>query len=130
MGDPVLQKLEQIEARLARLEGHLEGVQGVAATAGNTVDDFAERMPGGAADLDQRVRHAMDMLMTVSDPKVMEPLRRSVGEIGNASLPTSERVGLFSLLRIMREPEVRRTLQFLVQFSRRFGAVIDEVEVR
>ena len=104
----------------------LEGLPGLVATAGDTFEDLVARGKGRGID-PERIGAAVlgsDMLRAEN----IELLARAVGELGKAADVPTPPVGVVSLLMTLREPEVQRTLGFVLQFARRLGAVLDDLE--
>ncbi len=122
-------QLDRIEAKLERLESslaQLSDLPGVIGTMGNTFDDLVDRGKARGIDPDALVDALFRTDLLRRDN--IEILSRAVADVGNVADAGHERFGIIPVLKALREPEVQRTLMFLIGFARRFGTILDDVE--
>jgi hypothetical protein len=138
--------LERLDRRLARLEAALDRTEPLAgsiaptvATVVDTLDSLVARLGDQGIDVDERLHH----LLSVAERLTRQDTLRAVGTmldsgvldsdavhvLGNlgralaaSGTATPERVGMFGLIRALRDPEVQRAAGFLVAMARAFGA--------
>jgi uncharacterized protein YjgD (DUF1641 family) len=131
----------------------IEGLPGLVATVGDTVDQHLGALTDRGIDIDQRVRdllalteratrpeavmamgHLIDklsVLETLANSAVLEPHAVAlVGQAGRAMVQTREEdpppAGLFAALSAIGRPDIQRALGFLLRFGERFGAGLNQ----
>ena len=139
---------ERIEAAAAAVEG----LPGIVATVGDTVDQHLGALTDRGVDIDQRIKdllmlseratrpeavaamsHLIDklsVLETLANSAVLEPHAVAlVGQAGRALVETREEnppsAGIFAALSAMGRPDLRRAVGFLLRFGERFGGSLD-----
>lgn len=141
--DPVLAALERIEQRLAAVErvtGALaplvEAAPGGLGMIADSVDTLAARLAERGVDLDGRLHsmlralevstapRAVNGLAALVESKLLEPTAlAAVSHLAAALADPGEArpVGLWGLVRALRDPEVQRALGFVLGVAREFG---------
>lgn len=126
----------------------IEGLPGLVATVGDTVDQHLGALTDRGIDIDQRVRdllllteqasrpeaiaairHLIDklsVLETLASSAVLDPhVVALVGQAGRAMVQTREDdpppAGFFGAISAVGRPNVQRALGFLLRFGERFG---------
>ncbi|HSD88106.1 MAG TPA: DUF1641 domain-containing protein [Kofleriaceae bacterium] len=136
-------KVDHMERTIARLEGATAQVPAVVATVTDIVDGLVERLAARGIDVDERMRavlraadhltspRALDALASVLQSEIMASQTTEViGRMGRAIVAAEHEarpVGMWGLMRALRDPEVQRAAGFLVSMARRFGEELDEV---
>lgn len=141
--DPVLAALERIERRLAEVERVtsalaplVDAAPGGVAMLTDTFDRLAAGLGDRGVDLDARLRSAIHAVEVATTPravgalaalvesKLLEPSALAVISHLAAALaePGEARpVGMWGLLRALRDPDVQRALGFLLAVARELG---------
>lgn len=148
--DRLLETLQRLERRvehlddaIRRLEGTTAQVPAVVATITDIVDGVVERLAARGIDVDDRMRallraadhltsaRALDALASVLSSEILAHQTTDViGRMGRA-IVTAEHdarpVGVWGLVRALRDPEIQRAAGFLIAMARRFGAELEAV---
>lgn len=136
-------KVDHMEKTIERLEGATAQVPAVVATVTDVVDGVVERLAARGIDVDDRMRallraadhltspRALDALSSVLQSEIMaHQTTEVIGRMGRAIVTAEHEarpVGMWGLMRALRDPEVQRAAGFLVSMARRFGEELDEV---
>jgi hypothetical protein len=124
----------------------LESLPGVVAMAGDAFDEFANDAAARGVPLDQivpelrRVFEAMLQLLTSTQitqllgsplllPGTIDALGTAARAMAAAAQAPETKLGLFGTLKALREPEVQRAVGFAVDFARRFGTNVDQLQL-
>ena len=122
--------LSQLMDRMDDLEQLIElGEQapGFIAMMVDTFDSLQQRAVDAGHDPEQMVRRSLSGITMLLESGALDPEAIDiVGKAGDAladcrSQDETPEVGLFGLLRAMRDPDTRRALGFLTTFGKRFG---------
>jgi hypothetical protein len=152
--DATLDALEALVARLPQLSSlakQLDALPGLLGMLGDILDEWAGNLAAQGIDVETAVRqglHAalwlgqrvseteLDRLGILIRSDVLEPHALAVvGKTGRALATCHEgacattgpgRVGPLGALRALRDPDVQRSLGFLIQFARLFGGHLGE----
>jgi uncharacterized protein YjgD (DUF1641 family) len=135
------QTLVQLHAALDLLES----LPGVVAMAGDAFDEFANDAAARGVPLDQivpelrRAFEAMLQLLTSTQltqllgssllPGTIDALGTAARAMAAAAQAPETKLGLFGTLKALREPEVQRAVGFAVDFARRFGTNVDQLQL-
>jgi hypothetical protein len=152
--EPLLRLLDRLREQPERLQAAIsfvEGLPGLVAMTGDTLDGFAEQVAQTGTPLDTRIKGALalaeqatrpesvramqrlldrlDVLETLTASAVFEPHSVDVvGQAGKALVETREAhpapVGLFGALSAVGRPDIQRALGFLIHFGERFGRAL------
>ncbi len=152
--EPLLRLLDRLREHPERLQAAIsfvEGLPGLAAMTGDTLDGFAEQVAQTGTPLDTRIKGALalaeqatrpesvramqrlldrlDVLETLTASAVFEPHSVDVvGQAGKALVETREAhpapMGLFGALSAVGRPDIQRALGFLIHFGERFGRAL------
>jgi len=136
-------RVEHMEGALGRLEGATAQVPVVVATLTDILDGLVERLAARGIDVDDRIRallraadhltspRALDALASVLSSEILaHQTTEVVGRMGRAIVTAeheAQPVGVWGLLRALRDPEVQRAAGFLIAMARRFGAELESV---
>ena len=136
-------RIEHMEGALGRLEGATGQVPAVVATLTDVLDGLVERLAARGIDVDDRMRallraadhltspRALDALASVLSSEILaHQTTEVVGRMGRAIVTAeheAQPLGMWGLLRALRDPEVQRAAGFLVAMARRFGAELESV---
>jgi uncharacterized protein YjgD (DUF1641 family) len=136
--DRIEAKLDHLQAALDRagpvldmLAKHrelLEQLPGYLATVGDSFDDMVAL--GRARGIDPEVLLRALFESGLLETRSVELLAGAAAELPRAAAAPSEEFGLVRLLRVLREDEVQRALNFLIHFTRRFGRLLEELDRR
>jgi hypothetical protein len=149
--DPVLAALLRIEQRLAEVErvtgalGPLvDALPGGVGMITDTVDSLAARLAEHGVDLDARLHsvaravevstapRAVNGLAALVESKLLEPSALAVvSRLATALAEPGEAkpVGMFGLMKALRDPDVQRALGFLLAVGREFGRQLGNGEL-
>lgn len=132
-----------MDAAVRRLEGAAAGVPAVVATMTDIVDGVIDRLAERGIDVDERMRALLQAADHLTSPRALDALAsllqseimahqttEVVGRMGRAIVHAEHEatpVGMWGMLRALRDPEVQRAAGFLVAMARRFGAELREV---
>lgn len=148
--DRLLETIERLERRIEhmdeavrRLEGATKQVPVVVATVTDIVDGVIARLAANGFDLDERMRallqaadhltspRALDALASVLQSEIMaHQTTEVIGRVGRAIVHAEHEatpVGIWGLMRALRDPEVQRAAGFMIAMARRFGEELREV---
>lgn len=131
-------KLDRLEHRLARFEALAETMPNLLAIVGDTFDDYAREQTERGVDIELVMRNfgptleAMLRLIgsaqlrqllesEILQPAAIESLGEAARALAQAQAAPPSRLGLFGLLRELRDPDVQRTLGMVVDVARRLG---------
>lgn len=136
-------RVEHMEGALGRLEGATGQVPAVVATFTDVLDGLVERLAARGIDVDERMRallraadhltspRALDALASVLSSEILaHQTTEVVGRMGRAIVTAEHEarpLGMWGLLRALRDPEVQRAAGFLVAMARRFGEELESV---
>ncbi len=136
-------RIEHMDETIHRLEGAAAGVPAVVATVTDIVDGVIARLAERGFDVDQRMRallaaadhltspRALDALAAVLQSEIMaHQTTEVVARMGRAIVHAEHEampVGIWGLMRALRDPEVQRAAGFLVAMARRFGEELRQV---
>ncbi len=138
----VLAPLSRLIARIEQLDAVVataDKIPGLVAMVVDTLDSIVSRLRESDIDVDATVRsllrvaerltrrETLRVVEAVLDTGVLDPAAlTTIRRIGQAVAKTGSvepgRIGLFGLLRALRDPEVQRATGFLVDLARNFGA--------
>lgn len=121
--------LTQLMDRMDDLEQLIalgEQAPGFIAMMVDTFDTLHHRAVAAGHDPEQMIRRSLTALTHVlesgaADPKTFEIIGSAGDALAESSQEAPPEVGLFGLLRAMRDPDMRRALGFLTEFGKRFG---------
>jgi hypothetical protein len=141
--DPVLATLQRIEHRLAAVERVTSALAPLAETAPaavgmftDTVDSLAAKLGDRGIDLDARLHsvlralevstapRAVNGLAALVESKLLEPSALAVvSRLAAAFAEPGEAkpVGMWGLMRALKDPDVQRAIGFLLAVGREFG---------
>lgn len=141
--DPVLAALQRIEQRLAAVERVTsalaplaEAAPGALGMVTDTVDSLAAQLGERGVDLDARLHSVLKALEVATAPravnglealvesKLLEPSALAVVSSLAAALADpgdTKGVGMWGLMRALRDPDVQRAVGFLLAVAREFG---------
>jgi hypothetical protein len=102
-------KLDRLEHRLARFDALAESMPGLLAMIGDSFDEYAREQAEQGVDVELIMRNF---------GRTLEALLRLMA---NPKGPPSAPIGVFGLLRELRDPDVQRALGFAVDVARSFG---------
>jgi hypothetical protein len=146
-------RLARLEAQAARMERAAGALPQVVATVVDTVDTAVARLGERGVDVDARVHDALALLERLTAPETTqamhrllehlhavvdlaasgmldrEPLRviNAAGRaLAEASRRPAGRVGAFGALRALSDPDVQRSLVFLLEFARDVGKAMGD----
>lgn len=131
------QRLEHMDETVRRLERAAANVPTAVATVTDIVDSLIARLAERGFDVDQRMRALFEAADHLTSPRALEALAsvlqseimahqttEVVGRMGRAIVHAEHEatpVGVWGLMRALRDPEVQRAAGFLVAMARRFG---------
>ena len=149
-----MRAIERLVGRLPKLEegsALLDELPNLIATAMDVFDEYAAQLKSEGIDLEQSVRQGLHAALYLGCRISEDELDRigfllksdvldvhsveTVGMAGSAlsscrrgtcEHPVPKRVGLFGLLKSIRDPNTQRALSFGLQFAKCFGGVLDE----
>lgn len=144
-----IRNIEKLISRLPQLEAGsalLDDLPGLAATVVDVFDEWATQLKDDGIDLEQSIRQGLHAILYLGGQIRREELDRigflvksdvlaehSVETVGIAGAalancsrgtcehPVPQRVGLFGMLKAMRDPNTQRALSFGLQFAKCFG---------
>ncbi len=141
--DPVLASLQRIEQRLAEVERVtsalaplVDAVPGGIGMLTDTVDTVAARLGERGVDLDARLHcalravevstapRAVNGLAALVESKMLEPSTLAVISRLAAALADpgdTKSVGVWGMMRALRDPDVQRAVGFMLAVAREFG---------
>lgn len=148
--DRLLETLQRLERRVEhlddavrRLEGATAQIPAVVATVTDIVDGLIERLGARGIDVDDRMRallraadhltspRALDALASVLSSEILaHQTTEVIGRIGRAIVTAEHEarpVGVWGLVRALRDPEIQRAAGFLIAMARRFGEELESV---
>jgi hypothetical protein len=148
--DRLLETIERLERRIEhmdeavrRLEGAAGQVPVVVATVTDIVDGVIARLAANGFDVDERMRallqaadqltspRALDALTSVLQSEIMaHQTTEVIGRVGRAIVHAEHEakpVGVWGLMRALRDPEVQRAAGFMIAMARRFGEELRDV---
>lgn len=130
-------RIEHMDDAVRRLEGAAAQVPIAVATVTDIVDSVIARLAERGFDVDARMRallqaadhltspRALDALAAVLQSEIMaHQTTEVVARMGRAIVHAEHEaipVGMWGLLRALRDPEIQRAAGFLVAMARRFG---------
>lgn len=136
-------RLEHMDAAVRRLEGAAANVPVMVATVTDIVDSVIARLAERGFDVDQRMRALVEAADHLTSPRALDALAsvlqsdimahqttEVVGRMGRAIVHAehaAKPVGMWGLMRALRDPEIQRAAGFLVAMARRFGEELREV---
>lgn len=136
-------RIEHMDAAVRRLEGAAAGVPTVVATVTDIVDGVIARLAERGFDVDARMRALLQAADHLTSPRALDALAsllqseimahqttEVVGRMGRAIVHAEHEarpVGMWGMMRALRDPEVQRAAGFLVAMARRFGEELREV---
>ena len=148
-----LQQIMQGLPQLAQLAELASSLPDVVAALGDVVDEYQTHLAERDIDVEQamvnglqatlylgsRINHDhLERLGELLDSNILDSHAVEVVDNAAKSLsharqelcetPVPKRVGMFGLLKALRDPEVQRSLAFAVQFGKCFGRVIDDTQ--
>ncbi len=142
----LLDRLPQL-AQLARIADELPNVL---ATVGDVMDDYQQRCETEGIDVEKAIVNGMQAMLYLGSQVNNEHLRRigdllgsdilnphALNVVDNAArslnaaqehvcATAADRIGMFGLLKALRDPQIQRSLSFAVQFGKCFGKQIDQ----
>jgi len=137
------QRIEHMDSTVKRLEGAVAQVPAVVATVTDIVDGVIARLAERGIDVDARMRALLQAADHLTSPRALDALAsvlqsdimahqttEVVGRMGRAIVQAEHAatpVGMWGLMRALRDPEVQRAAGFLVAVARSFGAELREV---
>jgi hypothetical protein len=144
----LLGRLERLEERLSPLLEQLEQAPGMLAMLGDMFDEYARRAVKEGISLEesginlvqlslklgqelgpQQAANLVQLLrVTAGNPQLVQVLSKlseaaapAADGVATASAPSSRKLGVFGLLRAMKEPSVQQSLQWGLDVARRFN---------
>jgi hypothetical protein len=136
-------KVEHMEGAVRRLEGTTAQVPAVVATVTDIVDGLVDRLATRGIDVDERLHallraldhltseRALDALASVLSSDIMaHQTTEVIGRMGRAIVAAEHEaspVGMWGMLRALRDPEIQRATGFLIAMARRFGQELKAV---
>lgn len=130
-------RIEHMDEAVRRLEGAAGQVPVVVATVTDIVDGVIARLAANGFDVDERMRallqaadqltspRALDALASVLQSEIMaHQTTEVIGRVGRAIVHAEHEatpVGIWGLMRALRDPEVQRAAGFMIAMARRFG---------
>ncbi len=137
-----LARLESILAKadvLAEAVDALAQVPALAATAADTFDEIAGGLNERGVHLDERVKGAFEWLERITNPRVQDHLAAMLKVLEVTAEPAGrvaekladvtarpERVGLFGVMRAMRDPNVQMAVGQAMAVARAVGQAVEE----
>ena len=132
--------IEQLKG-LLKLLGQAPGImamgvdmldEGYRQTAGNGIDLAALSKKGitvakRTADLVDSEEFDALLRSDLFNPKTLDVLSVVSGALTQCRMDPPQRAGIFKLLGAMRDPEIQKSLGFLLSFARNFGKLCNEV---
>jgi hypothetical protein len=148
--DRLLATIERLERRIEHMDGAVRRLEGAAAqvpvavaTVTDIVDSLIARLADRGFDVDARVRALIQAADHLTSPRALDALAavlqsdlmahqttEVVGRMGRAIVHAEHEatpVGVWGLLRALRDPEIQRAAGFLVAMARRFGEELRSV---
>ena len=146
--ESLLGRLERLEERLSPLLDQLEQAPGMLAMLGDMFDEYARRAAKEGISLEESGTNLVQLSLKLGQElgpqqaaNLIQLLRVAVGnpqlvqvlsKLGEAAAPTAAgapasstpspaKLGVFGLLRAMKEPSVQRSLQWGLDVARRFN---------
>jgi hypothetical protein len=140
----VLERLDQMDARMTAFEGLAQSVPGTLAMGVDTFDELARTLQDRGTSIGQIAGNAalaLSRLGTllesrefvtlmnsgVLDPNAVAVVGRAGSALTHATTEGAERIGVFALLRELNDPGVRNGIAFGLNVLRAFGAGLDAV---
>jgi uncharacterized protein YjgD (DUF1641 family) len=136
-------RIEHLDEAVRRLEGATAQVPAVVATVTDIVDGVIDRLAARGIDVDDRMRallraadhltspRALDALASVLSSEILaHQTTEVIGRMGRAIVSAEHEarpVGMWGLLRALRDPEIQRAAGFLIAMARRFGEELESV---
>lgn len=144
----LLGRLERLEERLSPLLDQLEQAPGMLAMLGDMFDEYARRAVKEGISLEesginlvqlslklgqelgpQQAANLVQLLrVTAGNPQLVQVLSKlseaaapAADGVAAASASSSRKLGVFGLLRAMKEPSVQQSLQWGLDVARRFN---------
>ena len=136
--------------KLTQLAKLAEDLPNLMATAGDVFDDYQQQCVANGIDLEKAITNGLQAFLYLGSQVDMDHLRRigdllasdilnphALNVVENAAKSlntaqqqacgsTSDRIGMFGLLKALRDPQIQRSLAFAVQFGKCFGGNIDK----
>jgi hypothetical protein len=148
--DRLLETIERLERRIEhmdeavrRLEGAAGQVPVVVATVTDIVDGVIARLAANGFDVDERMRALLQAAEQLTSPRALDALTsvlqseimahqttEVIGRVGRAIVHAEHEakpVGVWGLMRALRDPEVQRAAGFMIAMARRFGEELRDV---
>ncbi|QEG23730.1 DUF1641 domain-containing protein [Mariniblastus fucicola] len=141
-----LQTLVQRLPQLAALAKLADEVPNVIASLGDVFDDFQKRCEGDGVDLERSLVNGLQAALWLGaqiDKQDLEKIgellksdilsNEAIAVVGNAAnaltsaqkesalSTTKQRIGIFGLLGVMRNPEIQKAVAFAAKFGEQFG---------
>lgn len=138
---------------LATAANHLNELPNLAAIATDVFDEWSSQLKADGIQLEESVRNGLYAALYLGGQIHRDELDRlgfllksevlsehSVATVGMAGAalsncheqvchsPIPKQIGLFGLLKAMRNPQTKRALVFAVQFSKCFGGMLEDME--
>jgi uncharacterized protein YjgD (DUF1641 family) len=135
----LLEKLSQpqIVAAVNTLVQHLpmlaellQQAPGLTAMAVDTLDELYEEARRHGVDIETILRRGLEATKVLLESGVFHP--EAVKVVGNAgyalveSQKSNQHLGLFGLLRMLRDPDIQRANGFLIAFAKHFGSRLNQ----
>lgn len=135
----ILERLDGIEGRLARLDDMAAEAPKAIATAVDTFDETARRLAESGVDVDKLVTNTVAaatrlgalleskefaalMDSGVLDPETLAVVGRAGEALHAARQEPAGEAGLFGVIGALGDRDVRRTVDFVLRVARRFGS--------
>lgn len=130
----LIEQLPQL-ARLAQLANEFPKLL---AAAGDFLDEQQLRMAEQGIDVEKALTGSVKTVMQIGtwiDPQsinattvgLIDKVARSMNDAVNETQRSEpKRVGLFGLMRVLRDPAVQKSLAFAIEFGKSFGRNLDE----
>jgi len=143
------QMLDQLP-QLAKLAQIADSIPDVLATVGDVMDDYQQRCAAEGIDVDKALTNGLQAILYLGTQINKEHLRRigdllgsdimnphALNVVDNAAKSlnsaqedvcgtTPDRIGIFGLLKTLRDPQIQRSLAFAIQFGKCFGQNLDQ----
>jgi uncharacterized protein YjgD (DUF1641 family) len=142
--ESLLGRLERLEERLSPLLDQLEQAPGMLAMLGDMFDEYARRAAKEGISLEESGINLVQLSLKLGQElgpqqaaNLIQLLRVAVGnpqlvqvlsKLGEAAAPTAAgapaspaKLGVFGLMRAMKEPSVQQSLQWGLDVARRFN---------
>ena len=136
-------RVERMEAALSRLDCATAQIPAIVATTVDVIDGVVERLAARGVDVDQRLHALLQAADHLTSPRALDALAsvlasdivahqttEVIGRMGRAIVAAEHEarpVGVWGLLRALRDPEIQRAAGFLISMARRFGEELEAV---